>query len=255
MTAPEHGTKQDDWDTHWDDYSESAETNPAQRYRRQRIFDLLAAEGAPTHLLDIGSGQGDLLLAVSEAWPNASLAGVELSSQGVVVAKTKVPNANIVQHDLLASSGPEALARWATHAVCSEVLEHVDRPVDLLRNSVPMLSPGCRFIVTVPGGPRSAFDKHIGHRRHYRPDELRSILVDAGLLVDDVYAAGFPTFNLYKLLVIARGKRLIEDVKGPSAGGSKAATVVMRVFDPLFRVARPHSRWGWQLVAVAHAPV
>jgi SAM-dependent methyltransferase len=251
MTASEHGTEQDDWDAHWGDYSESAESNPAQRYRRERIFNLLAAEGSPTHLLDIGSGQGDLLLAVSQTWPNASLAGVELSAQGVVVAKTKVPNANLVQHDLLVSAPHGSLTGWATHAVCSEVLEHVDRPVELLRNCVPMLAPGCRLVVTVPGGPRSAFDKHIGHRRHYRPDDLRSLLVDAGFEVESVYAAGFPAFNLYKLLVIARGKRLIDDVKRPSAGGSKAATAVMKLFNPLFRVARPHSRWGWQLVAVA----
>ncbi len=29
------------------------------------------------------------------------------------------------------------------------------------------LAPGCRLVVTVPGGPRSAFDRHIGHRRHF----------------------------------------------------------------------------------------
>jgi 2-polyprenyl-3-methyl-5-hydroxy-6-metoxy-1,4-benzoquinol methylase len=36
--------------------------------------------------------------------------------------------------------------------VCSEVLEHVDRPRELLANAAAYLAPGCRLVVTVPGG-------------------------------------------------------------------------------------------------------
>jgi glycosyltransferase involved in cell wall biosynthesis len=45
----------------------------------------------------------------------------------------------------------------------------VDEPARLLRNARTFLAPGCHLVVTVPGGPRSASDLRIGHRRHYDP--------------------------------------------------------------------------------------
>ena len=101
----------------------------------------------------------------------------------------------------------------ATLAVCSEVLEHVDEPDVLLRNAVEYLASGCRIVVTVPGGPRSAFDRHIGHRRHFTAKRLRSLLEANGFENVTVRRAGFPFFDLYRMVVIARGKRLIADVE------------------------------------------
>ena len=92
--------------------------------------------------------------------------------------------------------------------MCSEVLEHLDDPATLLGNALPNLAPGCRLVVTVPGGPRSAFDRHIGHRRHYNRRDLRRLLEGVGLRVDGVIAAGFPFHTLYRLAVILRGERL-----------------------------------------------
>ena len=86
---------------------------------------------------------------------------------------------------------------WATHAVCSEVLEHVDDPVAFLKRARDYLAPGARLIVTVPGGPMSAFDRHIGHRQHFDRLKIRSMLEQAGYSVERTYLAGFPFFNLY----------------------------------------------------------
>ena len=60
-------------------------------------------------------------------------------------------------------------------AVCSEVLEHLNDPATFLRTATAALSPGATFIVTVPGGPRSEFDRLIGHRRHYTPQSIRQL--------------------------------------------------------------------------------
>ncbi len=243
----------DDWDAHWDDYASSAEENPAQRFRRRVVFDLLERDGPPMRLLDIGAGQGDLLAGAVERWPSCAVAGVELSGAGVAEARRKAPSANVVQADLLHAT-PAIAARlgWASHAVCSEVLEHVEQPAVLLRNARPLLAPGCRIVITVPGGPRSAFDKHIGHRRHFTRTALGEVLADAGLTDIRVEAAGFPAFNLYKLVVLLRGKRLIEDAKAATPSG--ATTVVTRAFDRLFDGASGRGRFGWQLVATATSP-
>jgi SAM-dependent methyltransferase len=161
-----------------------------------------------------------------------------------------VPDGRFLVRDLLeADDASPELNGWATHAVCSEVLEHVDEPARLLKNALPYLAPDCRLVVTVPGGPMSAFDRHIGHRRHYRPHELRILLQRAGFEVDRVWGAGFPFFNLYRLVVILRGRRLIEDAEQAKPG--RAAALAMRVFDTLFRLNLQSSRWGWQTIALA----
>lgn len=247
---------QDDWDQHWHRYAESAGTNPAEAYRRRLVLGLLRVGGRPARILDIGSGQGDLAIAIEERHPAAEVLGIELSREGVELAGSKAARARFVQQDLLAATDPPAeLREWATHAVCSEVLEHLDEPERLLNNAMPYLAPGCRVIVTVPGGPRSAFDRHIGHRRHYRRHELRAVLERAGLHVERVSAAGFPFFNLYRLAVILRGAKLVDDVaSGGEAPASRAALAVMRVFDVLFAANLRSSPWGWQMVAEARVP-
>ena len=137
--------------------------------------------------------------------------------------------------------------------MCSEVLEHVADPVRLLRNAKSLLVPGCRVVVTVPGGPRSAFDRHIGHHRHFTAADLRGVLTDAGFAVERVQRAGFPFFNLYKLAVIARGRRLIADVedRAPGAAPSRAELTAARLFDLGFRHSRDDFPLGWQMAAVA----
>jgi SAM-dependent methyltransferase len=247
------GGSADDWDVHWGEYASTAEDNPAQRFRRTLIFERLAEGGWPARLFDIGAGQGDLLANARMQWPDARLAGVELSAVGVAVAAQRAPDARVIQANLLYETIPEVgLDGWATHAVCSEVLEHVDEPAVLLRNARVFLAPGCRVVVTVPGGPRSAFDRHIGHRRHYDRRSLAAVLTAAGLTRVDVQAAGFPVFNLYKLVVILRGKRLIADAR--KFGSSSGAALAMRMFNRLFALARRRGRFGWQLVATAVSP-
>src|SRR5437773_1070670 len=78
---------------------------------------------------------------------------------------------------------------WATHAVCSEVIEHVDDPRRLLSSARAYMSPGCKLVLTAPGGPMSAFDRHIGHRRHWDPRDIKTLLLDAGFLPEHVTGA------------------------------------------------------------------
>lgn len=251
-TMPSAGA--DDWDRHWDDFSAANERNPAQLYRHRLGLRLLDCSGPGVRLLDVGSGQGAFLATAARRCPQAELAGLELSAQGVREARAKVPSARVEQRDLLADGvDPGVLAGWATHAFCSEVLEHVDDPVRLLCTARDHMAPGCRLVVTVPGGRMSAFDRHIGHRRHFSPVDLARVLGDAGFEVPMATGAGFPFFNLYRALVIARGDRLVGDVGASGAGGSptRAARIAMYGFRPLFRLNLARSPWGAQTVAVA----
>jgi SAM-dependent methyltransferase len=245
----------DDWDAHWDHYAESAAQNPAQQMRHGIIARLLGEDAGthPMRIFDLGSGQGDLAQRLSSLLPEAEFVGAELSESGVAIARRKVSRATFLVADILKPPvALEEFAGWATHAVCSEVLEHVDDPVSFLKRAGEYLSAGARLIVTVPGGPMSAFDRHIGHRQHFDRRKITSILEEAGYSVERVCLAGFPFFNLYRLLVIARGKGLARDVE--SKGGEKSfrlAGFVMKVFRVLFRANLLDSPFGWQAVATA----
>jgi trans-aconitate methyltransferase len=245
---------QDDWDSHWKHYAESAAENPAQRMRHNLIAQLLCQDSGKGEMrvFDLGSGQGDLVQMLAPLMPGAQFVGAELSESGVAISKRKIPDATFVVADIF--QPPPALnefAGWATHAVCSEVLEHVDDPVAFLRRARTYLGDRARLIVTVPGGPMSAFDRHIGHRQHFDRAKLRSILEEAGYAVERTYLTGFPFFNLYRLLVIARGKRLAGDVESGAGKSSGIASVTMKLFRLLFHANFVDSPFGWQVVASA----
>jgi SAM-dependent methyltransferase len=213
----------------------------------------LGRDGKPTRVLDIGSGTGDLAAEIRKAFPAAELLGLDVSAAAVEHAARKVPSATFLRCDLLGNSEPEPAYRgWATHAVCSEVLEHVEDPEALLANARAYLAPECRLIVTVPGGPMSAFDRHIGHRRHFTARSMRGLLEQAGFFVERSMRAGFPFFNLYRLIVLLRGERLVDDAARGS--GTRPARLVMRIFGVLFRLNLTSSPWGWQVLAAARFP-
>jgi SAM-dependent methyltransferase len=246
----------DDWDRHWDQHAGAVEQNPAQLYRRRVALKLLEGAGSPRRVLDIGSGLGDFLAMAAERWPLAELLGLEPSEVGVRRSRAKVPHARFIAADIMADADvPADFESWATHAVCSEVLEHVDDDVALLVAARRLMTPGCRLVVTVPGGRMSAFDHHIGHRRHYTPAMLDSVLSRAGYRVESTAGAGFPFFNLYRRVVIARGERLVDDARSGDASPSAIARAAMLGFRPLFRLNATQSRWGTQIIGIAQTPI
>jgi 2-polyprenyl-3-methyl-5-hydroxy-6-metoxy-1,4-benzoquinol methylase len=247
----------DDWDQHWAAFGDAVSGNPATSYRSRLILKFLGNVDFGAEILEIGCGQGELTLLLAETFPEAVVRGIDISAEVVAratrAARARGLSARFAQRDLLQTleSGHDDRGRAAI-AVCSEVLEHVDRPDVLLRNATDYLATGCRLVVTVPGGPRSAFDRHIGHRRHFTADSLRRLLEENGFEDVTVHRAGFPFFNVYRLVVIARGKKLIADVEqsnDPLSDGTSGA--VLRLFDRVFRYNLDSSRFGWQLLAVA----
>jgi 2-polyprenyl-3-methyl-5-hydroxy-6-metoxy-1,4-benzoquinol methylase len=240
----------DNWDQHWADFSEAAKDAPATRYRERVCLRLLQipAPGSDVRMLDIGSGTGGFAELFCTRFPEARLLGLEISKTGVELSARRVPRAEFVQRDLMAAppNDRQQVSFNATHAVCSEVLEHLDDPLTFLLNARVYMSPNCRLVVTVPGGTPNSFDTYIGHRRHYSPANLQTLLEAAGFEVDLATGVGFPFFNLYRLLTTWRGHRLKQDVSGPPSLALRAG---MAIFAVLFRFNLMSS--GWQTVAVA----
>ena len=184
--------------------------------------------------------------------------GFELSEVGVGISRAKVPTATFHQVDLFAPPAEvSCLENQADVVVCSEVIEHVDDPVGFCHRIRSYLKPGGQLLVTVPAGPMSAFDHFIGHRRHYDRTSIARVLDAAGFKVEAVKLAGFPFFNLYRLVIILLGKRLISSVKsgGERSGAKTLASLAMALFRILFQFNLANSSLGWQILAVARRPL
>src|SRR5215475_6582982 len=208
-------TPADNWDRHWQEFGVAAELGPTPKYRRRLIWKLLGigGQGESVRMLEVGSGTGEFAAEFCARYPRSKFLGLELSQIGVAFASRRVSSAEFRQRDLLLPARTEDVIDFhATHAVCSEVLEHLEEPVKLLYNAAAYMQPGCRLIATVPGGPMNAFYRHIGHRRHYNPDELKQLLETAGFQLERVYGAGFPFFNLFRLFLTLRGEKLMKSV-------------------------------------------
>jgi len=141
----------DDWDRHWRDFSAASELSPATHYRRRLALRLFRNDGhdACMRMLEIGSGMGQFAEQFLEQAPQAQFLGLELSRSGVEMASRRVPAARFIQRDLLAPgpagcSPPDGLDFRATHALCSDVLEHLDDPCLLLRHAAPGASTSPR---------------------------------------------------------------------------------------------------------------
>jgi 2-polyprenyl-3-methyl-5-hydroxy-6-metoxy-1,4-benzoquinol methylase len=249
----------DDWNRHWSTFGDAVAGNPATSYRSRLILKMLGPVGDQAVILEIGCGQGELALHLARLYPQAEMRGIDSSTEGVrraaLTADALGLSAQFAQRDLMVPGelSDEEQAR-ATMAICSEVLEHVDEPGMFLRHAAEYLAPGCRLVITVPGGPRSAFDRHIGHRRHFTAARLRRLLETNGFERVAIQRAGFPFFNLYRLVVILRGKRLVADVEQTdgTALDEGASGTALRIFDRAFRYNLDSSPFGWQLLAVAH---
>lgn len=256
MSAATNGAESHDWDMHWSDYVDAVDLNPTQVYRRRLLNKAIRSQfpsnGDGLRLVDLGSGTGDLARVILADFPGAEVLGLENSHSGVELATKAEPGARFLQKDLMQPQVPAADDKgWANVATCSEVLEHVDDASKLLSNARAYLAPDALVVITVPGGKMSYFDRYVGHLRHYTEASIRETLEVAGFRVTEVWRAGFPFFNLYKISAIIRGKGLVNDVAGPANDISPLARFAMKVFGILFRLNITSTPWGWQLVAVA----
>jgi len=256
---PNSAENHDDWSRHWDSYADSARLNPAQEMRHNLAIHQLSAAGDASLLIDFGCGQGDFLERLSACRPALRLVGFELSKTGVEISKRKVPSAEIFEVDLF--TPPASIDQFRSRAdvaVCLDVIEHVDNPADFLASARNYLKPEGILLLSVPGGPMSAFDRHIGHRSHFTRRKLQETVTLAGFRVEKIWLAGFPFFNLYRLLIILMGKRLIAHAasgrSGESSTMSGSAEIAMKVFRFLFRFNLSDTPFGWQVFAVARNP-
>jgi hypothetical protein len=70
------------------------------------------------------SGQGDMAATIRARFPAADILGLELAQAGVEIPVVKVRAPGLFSAICWISPSRTGMQGWATHAVCSEVIEH-----------------------------------------------------------------------------------------------------------------------------------
>jgi 2-polyprenyl-3-methyl-5-hydroxy-6-metoxy-1,4-benzoquinol methylase len=164
---------------------------------RHRVAMILRLLGHADAVADIGCGGGDLLREIRERNPDARLAGVDLSASQIEANREQDDTTEWICADMQ-QPAPPALRDSFDAVVASEIIEHVDDPLALLRSMRDLVRPGGRLVLTTQSGRVHETERRVGHVRHFTRAEMESMLVDAGWKPVRVWNAGFPFHDLSK---------------------------------------------------------
>lgn len=200
------------------------EADLAFRRRCETVVEFLQA-GPDARILDCGCGYGFLLRVLAQS-TGAELVGLDPDQARLDHARDRLGDRiTFVAGD--AQALPFADATFS-HVVCSEVLEHLDDDRAAMAELHRVLEPGGIVAITVPsaaypfawdplnsvrqrltgthfGGERPWSGIWYGHKRLYRPDQLRHLLEESGFVVEAErpithYCPPFAHLVLYGLL-------------------------------------------------------
>ena len=230
----------------WGGFSVANELNPAQRHRWRLVVNELTALPPAATVVDLGCGSGLLLSRIAAARPQGRFVGIDADPTALRYAAGRLPSAEWIQADLDADG--VAPVRDADAVVCSEVLEHLETPLHAVQLARRVLRPGGRFVVTVPAGPVTPFDRAIGHRKHFTLEMIDALLVAGGFRVVRSYYWGFPFHTLFRIGVGALPSA-VDGFSDERVGAPQRA--VFRILDSLFYLNAKSRRAGRQIVAVA----
>ena len=145
-------------------------------------------------VLDVGCGNG-LLLRDIAVKTKAVVVGVDISENNVKTAKKELstlPNVEIIHSDISEYNEKRAF----DSITLSNVLEHLDRRVEILRRLNEQFKPK-QFLIRVPMFEREwvvPYKKELGidylldatHKIEYTEDEFRDELAKAGLMIKSI---------------------------------------------------------------------
>jgi 2-polyprenyl-6-hydroxyphenyl methylase/3-demethylubiquinone-9 3-methyltransferase len=186
-------------------------------YVYPRVLELAADSGPGARVLDIGCGNGRLAGALIEN--GYRVVGVDLSEQGIRIARARYPGARFE----VMPADEEVRARLGERpfdlVVSTELIEHLYAPQPFLRGCFDAVRPGGRLIVSTPYhgywknlliAAAGKFDDHVhprtagGHIKFWSRRTLFEALRDEGFVELDFHGVGRAPFLWRSMVVAAR---------------------------------------------------
>ena len=135
------------------DYAEQRESRRALKYRLRRRADeaveaLKAFCPAPARILDLGTAEGRMLARIKDRFPTTLCVGLEYSSDLVDMGVRLFPEIAFLRAD--AQSLRYFKAASFDAVVAAAIIEHLEDPAEMLRESARVLRPGGILILTTP---------------------------------------------------------------------------------------------------------
>jgi len=148
-----------------------------------RIANMLEYEYGG-RVLEIGSCEGFLSIYLCKLKPGIKkYIGLEIDEKLVAVCKRLASHngikiARYIQGDGCIMQGLEG--QLFDTIILAEVLEHMRKPLDMLKRAYAALSPGGNVIITVPGKGVMPPGRTPGHVQDFSVDDMKTMLSEAG---------------------------------------------------------------------------
>jgi len=229
------------YDGAWKQWESMIKYSPAPRIRRNKIISWLSSV-SPKNILDVGCGNGELLMDAHRLMPDVKLAGADISTAITESNRIKYPNIEFLKIDL----NKEALPVKFDAVICMEVIEHCDNYLAAVKNLAAMT--GKWLLITVPCGPVFEIDRRVGHKGHFKPKEMVEALKKEGLHVIKLEEWGFPFFNLYKHMINLWPDKMCESFLSEKKYSFRQKILASATY-AAFNLCLP--KWGYQLFVMA----
>ena len=171
----------------------------APRFRVRTFIELLRRENAAS-LVDLGCGGGELLLEIGAHFPAIRLCGIDLSRAQIESNCRRHPSIDWIARDLEDPSPlPEKLRGRFDVIVASEIIEHLPDPERFLKGAAAMARSGAgKLFLSTQSGRVWETERRVGHRRHFRGEDVRRLLSESGWEPIRIWNTGFPFHDLSK---------------------------------------------------------
>ena len=242
---------ENEWDVHWHALGEGMKNNPGRNLRHDYILRIIE-ENDLTNILDYGAGDGQLVSKLISKGRKA--VGWEQSIVGVEKANQISNDLNLDKNVFLTPNDPENYWKSFDVVIMSEVVEHIKFPEFDLVDIKKLLKDDGYFIATVPSGPMSYFDRHIGHFKHYSEKSFKILLIQCGFTDVNVRSFGFPIVNLVRIICLILNKKMPGIVMNTQSNSliSRISLVIEKL---LYKSSMNENVLGWQLIAIARQSV